>query len=218
HRARRRNHTGNPHSPAGPPQQTAPPDVPTPHRAIPHSRDARWSRHGPNWYWPGPESPDAGAAGRCPRPRDWESQNSRSCAVRESGRVWMPCLSSRRPPCSGFMLTRSAVRAMPAPTRQPCTEVGFCRDALLGFAGRSKQMKIDIEDFRTPEDKKVHLRNWPTETRKVYRSKTHYEELLADHVDRLDKRQRLLYASNRYAVLLIFQAMDAAGKDGAIRH
>src|SRR5436305_3366741 len=79
-------------------------------------------------------------------------------------------------------------------------------------------MKIDTEDFRSPEDKKVHLRNWPTETRKVYRSKKHYEELLADHVKRLDKSQRLLYASNRYAVLLIFQAMDAAGKDGAIRH
>jgi PPK2 family polyphosphate:nucleotide phosphotransferase len=79
-------------------------------------------------------------------------------------------------------------------------------------------MKIDIEDFRAGEDKKIHLRNWPTETKKVYRSKKHYDELLADHVKRLDKSQRLLYASNRYAVLLIFQAMDAAGKDGAIRH
>ena len=79
-------------------------------------------------------------------------------------------------------------------------------------------MKIDTEDFRAAEDKRVHLRNWPTETKKAYRSKEHYDELLADHVKRLDKSQRLLYASNRYAVLLIFQAMDAAGKDGAIRH
>jgi PPK2 family polyphosphate:nucleotide phosphotransferase len=79
-------------------------------------------------------------------------------------------------------------------------------------------MKIDTEDFRAAEDKKVHLRNWSTETKKIYRSKKHYDELLADHVKRLDKSQRLLYASNRYAVLLIFQAMDAAGKDGAIRH
>jgi PPK2 family polyphosphate:nucleotide phosphotransferase len=41
---------------------------------------------------------------------------------------------------------------------------------------------------------------------------------LGEHVAQLSSQQRLLYASNRYAVLLIFQAMDAAGKDGAIRH
>jgi PPK2 family polyphosphate:nucleotide phosphotransferase len=79
-------------------------------------------------------------------------------------------------------------------------------------------MKIDPSDFRAEEDKKVHLSQWPTEAKKVYRSKQDYTEILADHVCRLDKQQRLLYASNSYAVLLIFQAMDAAGKDGAIRH
>src|SRR3954471_10372211 len=79
-------------------------------------------------------------------------------------------------------------------------------------------MKMDADDFRASEGKKIHLRNWPTETKKVYRSKKHYEEMLADHIDQLDRLQRLLYASNRYAVLLIFQAMDAAGKDGVIRH
>ena len=79
-------------------------------------------------------------------------------------------------------------------------------------------MKIDPADFRSPEGKKIHLRNWPTEIKKIYRSKDDYEEILADHVHRLDKQQRLLYASNRYALLLIFQAMDAAGKDGVIRH
>jgi PPK2 family polyphosphate:nucleotide phosphotransferase len=79
-------------------------------------------------------------------------------------------------------------------------------------------MKIDPDDFRAPEGKKVHLGKWPTLTKKIYRSKEHYEALLADHVDRLDKQQRLLYASNSHAILLIFQAMDAAGKDGAIRH
>ena len=79
-------------------------------------------------------------------------------------------------------------------------------------------MTPDCDDFRAAKDKKIHLRDWPTEVKKIYRSKKHYEEILADHVDRLDKLQRLLYASNRYAVLIIFQAMDAAGKDGAIRH
>ena len=52
----------------------------------------------------------------------------------------------------------------------------------------------------------------------VYKSKEHYQKLLREHVAQLSSLQQLLYASNRYAVLLIFQAMDAAGKDGAIKH
>jgi PPK2 family polyphosphate:nucleotide phosphotransferase len=52
----------------------------------------------------------------------------------------------------------------------------------------------------------------------VYKSKEHYQKLLGEHVAQLSSQQELLYASNRYAVLLIFQAMDAAGKDGAIKH
>src|SRR6185312_2711896 len=79
-------------------------------------------------------------------------------------------------------------------------------------------MTADCDDFRAAEDKKIHLRDRPTEVKNLYRSKKHYEELLADHVHRLDKLQQLLYAANKYAVLLIFQAMDAAGKDGVIRH
>lgn len=42
--------------------------------------------------------------------------------------------------------------------------------------------------------------------------------MLADHVVRLSAQQQLLYASNSHSLLVIFQAMDAAGKDGAIRH
>jgi PPK2 family polyphosphate:nucleotide phosphotransferase len=52
----------------------------------------------------------------------------------------------------------------------------------------------------------------------VYKSKDQYQKVLEEHVAQLSSLQRLHYASNRYAVLLIFQAMDAAGKDGAIRH
>ena len=52
----------------------------------------------------------------------------------------------------------------------------------------------------------------------VYELKEHYHKLLGEHVAQLSALQQLLYASNRYAVLLIFQAMDAAGKDGAIKH
>jgi PPK2 family polyphosphate:nucleotide phosphotransferase len=78
--------------------------------------------------------------------------------------------------------------------------------------------RIDPDDFRVPAGEKVNLRNWPTDTKHVYDSKAEYEKLLAEHIGQLSLQQSLLYASNRYAVLIIFQAMDAAGKDGAIKH
>jgi PPK2 family polyphosphate:nucleotide phosphotransferase len=79
-------------------------------------------------------------------------------------------------------------------------------------------MKIKSKDFRVPAGKKVDLKKWPTLVKPAYKSKENYQNLLEKQVDELSSLQRLHYASNRYAVLLIFQAMDAAGKDGAIRH
>ena len=64
----------------------------------------------------------------------------------------------------------------------------------------------------------VNLKKWPTTVKPVYKSKKQYQKLLEEHVAHLSSQQQLLYASNRCAVLLIFQAMDAAGKDGAIQH
>ena len=79
-------------------------------------------------------------------------------------------------------------------------------------------MKISSKDFRVREADEVNLHKWPTNIEPVYTSKEHYQELLGEHVAQLSSLQQLLYASNRYAILLIFQAMDAAGKDGAIKH
>jgi PPK2 family polyphosphate:nucleotide phosphotransferase len=79
-------------------------------------------------------------------------------------------------------------------------------------------MKIAVDRFRIRENEKVDLGKRPTAVDPVYESKGDYKKILEDHVERLSDLQRMLYASNRYAVLLIFQAMDAAGKDGAIRH
>ena len=79
-------------------------------------------------------------------------------------------------------------------------------------------MKIKSSDFRVREGDKVKLKKWPTLVKPVYRSKEQYQKMLAEHVEELSKLQQLQYASDRYAVLLIFQAMDAAGKDGAIKH
>ena len=79
-------------------------------------------------------------------------------------------------------------------------------------------MKISSKHFRVREGDEVDLTKWPTAVDPVFKSKKHYKKLLDDHVSQLSALQRLHYASNRYAVLVIFQAMDAAGKDGAIRH
>ena len=79
-------------------------------------------------------------------------------------------------------------------------------------------MKIRPEDFRVNEGDKVNLEKWPTHVHPVFDSKKDYDKLLAEHVSQLSALQQLHYASNRHAILLIFQAMDAAGKDGAIQH
>jgi len=78
-------------------------------------------------------------------------------------------------------------------------------------------MKIDSKDFRVT-GKKVKLTEWPTIVKPFCKSKEEYQEVLQKHVEDLSKLQQLHYASNRYALLLIFQGMDAGGKDGAIRH
>jgi PPK2 family polyphosphate:nucleotide phosphotransferase len=79
-------------------------------------------------------------------------------------------------------------------------------------------MKINSKDFRVRPGKKVKLRDWPTMVKPFCKSKKRYQKLLEAHVEALSSLQRLHYASNRYALLLIFQGIDAAGKDGAIRH
>ncbi len=77
---------------------------------------------------------------------------------------------------------------------------------------------IDPRDYCVPAGAKVDLGAWPTHVKHAYKSKKAYRKLLDEQVDELTSLQRLHYASNGYAVLVIFQGMDAAGKDGAIRH
>ncbi|MGK2897473.1 MAG: ADP-polyphosphate phosphotransferase [Burkholderiaceae bacterium] len=79
-------------------------------------------------------------------------------------------------------------------------------------------MKIEIQPFRVREADEVDLDRWPTEIKPLCKSKKAYRKLLEDQVEALSDQQRLLYASNRHALLVVFQAMDTAGKDGAIRH
>jgi PPK2 family polyphosphate:nucleotide phosphotransferase len=79
-------------------------------------------------------------------------------------------------------------------------------------------MSINSKDFRMRPGEKVKLREWPTVVLPFCKSKKRYQKVLGEHVEELSSLQRLHYASNRYALLLIFQGMDGAAKDGAIRY
>ena len=79
-------------------------------------------------------------------------------------------------------------------------------------------MKIQSEKFRVEPDKKFRLDDRPTIIKPYCKSKKQYHKTLEDHVEELSALQQLHYASHRYALLIIFQGVDAAGKDGAIRH
>jgi hypothetical protein len=69
-------------------------------------------------------------------------------------------------------------------------------------------MKINSKDFRV-RGKKVNLKKWPTIIKPFCKSKKQYRKLLEEHVEKLSALQQLHYASGRYALLLIFQALDA---------
>ncbi len=79
-------------------------------------------------------------------------------------------------------------------------------------------MKIDAGKFLVREGEKVKLKDWPTKVKNFYKDKDDYKKILGEHIEELQALQNRFYAFNRYALLLVFQAMDAAGKDGAIKH
>jgi PPK2 family polyphosphate:nucleotide phosphotransferase len=79
-------------------------------------------------------------------------------------------------------------------------------------------MKISTKEFRVREGSQVRLKKLSTKVKPFYKSAEDYKDLLAEHIEEMSRQQDLLYAHNEFALLLIFQAMDAAGKDGAIKH
>lgn len=79
-------------------------------------------------------------------------------------------------------------------------------------------MDIDTRPFRIPATSKVDLKKRPTLVNPFYRSDADYERIQKNYIGELNDLQELLYADDTYSLLLIFQAMDAAGKDGTIRH
>jgi len=79
-------------------------------------------------------------------------------------------------------------------------------------------MKSQASEFVVTEGSEVNLKKSPTLVSPLYSSKDDYERILDKHTEKLSKLQNVLYADDRYALLVIFQAMDAAGKDSAIEH
>lgn len=83
---------------------------------------------------------------------------------------------------------------------------------------RHKELSEFISKIKIAERKPIHLHEFPTEVNFTYINKEKGEDLLEEGIKQLSRSQDILYAHNRYGVLIIFQAMDAAGKDGAVKH
>ena len=78
--------------------------------------------------------------------------------------------------------------------------------------------KLDFDDFKVSEGMNFSLSDFPTEFRKKFMDKEEGELLISKDIEELSLLQDILYADKRHAVLIIIQAMDAAGKDGTIKH
>ena len=77
---------------------------------------------------------------------------------------------------------------------------------------------MKIEKFLVPQGRKLNLKTHKTDFTGDYTDKEDAVNDLRENIVRLTELQDVLYAENRHAILIIFQAMDAAGKDSAIKH
>jgi len=76
---------------------------------------------------------------------------------------------------------------------------------------------FQIKDFEIKEKSTFKIKNSSTKVKNYYSSKEDYEAILAKLQSELDDLQSMMYADGRHGVLVIFQAMDAAGKDGTMK-
>jgi PPK2 family polyphosphate:nucleotide phosphotransferase len=77
---------------------------------------------------------------------------------------------------------------------------------------------FDINSFRFDGDKKFSVKKSATKIKNLYTDKANYASQLEAFRTQMDELQSLMYAHNRYGLLVVFQAMDAAGKDSTIKH
>ncbi|WOX04904.1 PPK2 family polyphosphate kinase [Microbulbifer pacificus] len=78
-------------------------------------------------------------------------------------------------------------------------------------------MKIDWSGIRFDGEKKYRQGQCPTRIEPLYSDKKDYQKKIRKLRHAIDERQQVMYAHDRYSLLTIFQALDAAGKDGTIR-
>jgi len=81
-----------------------------------------------------------------------------------------------------------------------------------------ERVRFNLRDIAVEPGRKVSMRDFDPGFTGGTRDKSGALQRIAANVERLSQLQEMLYAQDVYAVLLVFQAMDAAGKDGAIRH
>lgn len=77
---------------------------------------------------------------------------------------------------------------------------------------------MDVKWFLAPHKKEINLKDYDTSFTGKFKGKEEAQQKLQDDINEMAHLQDILYASNKYGLLLIFQAMDAAGKDGTIKH
>jgi PPK2 family polyphosphate:nucleotide phosphotransferase len=77
---------------------------------------------------------------------------------------------------------------------------------------------FNSDQYRVDGTQKFDIKKAKTRFKDIYDNKQEYEAMLAESAKELDELQSMMYAHNRYGLLVIFQAMDAAGKDGTIKH
>jgi PPK2 family polyphosphate:nucleotide phosphotransferase len=80
------------------------------------------------------------------------------------------------------------------------------------------KLKLDLDDFRVSDGKSFRLKKAKTKVKDLYKDDAHYESLIAEFRTEIDDLQQKMYAQDQQALLLVFQAMDAAGKDSTIKH
>ena len=77
---------------------------------------------------------------------------------------------------------------------------------------------FDIDRFRYDGEASLKLKKAPTKVDDLYEDDAHYDALLRQQAEEIDSYQEQLFTHNRYGLLTVFQALDAAGKDGTIQH
>lgn len=80
------------------------------------------------------------------------------------------------------------------------------------------KLKLDLDDFRVPDGKPFRIKKAKTKVKDLYKDDEHYESLIVEFRSEIDDLQQKMYAQDRQGLLLVFQAMDAAGKDSTIKH